>query len=73
MPMHSIWRVSLLSNDNHTGLLDSLVTADKVMLAEAIRESLNDGGLVGFGFIPRLIFGSRSKAHRIVWDQGEQN
>jgi predicted Zn-dependent peptidase len=65
--------VSLLSNDNHTGLLDSLVTADKVMLAEAIRESLNDGGLVGFGFIPRLIFGSRSKAHRIVWDQGEQN
>ena len=61
--------VALLYNKYGTGFLDSLTSAHKVLGAGAMRASLNDGGGVGFAFMPKIPFGSRKKAGEMVWKQ----
>jgi predicted Zn-dependent peptidase len=61
--------MALLYNKYGTGLLDSLTSTHQVMLAGAMRGALNDGGAIGFGFVPNLPFGSRKKAGKKVWSQ----
>ncbi len=64
--------VALLYNKYGTGFLDSLTSAHKVLFAGAMRASLNDGGGVGFAFVPKIPFGSRMKAGKMVWEQIER-
>ena len=64
--------VALLYNKYGTGFLDSLTSAHKVLEAGAMRASLNDGGGVGFAFVPKIPFGSRKKAGKMVWEQIEK-
>lgn len=64
--------MSLLSNDNETGMLDSLSTAHKVMAALGENFAFNDAGAVGVLVIPRLPFGSKRKAERLCWQQIER-
>ena len=59
----------LLSNDNETGMLDSLRTAHKVMFALSENFSLNEAGVVGLLVIPKIPFGSKKKAERLCWQQ----
>lgn len=62
--------MSLLSNDSGTGLLDSLEHAHKVMGVMAGMIGLSgDDDLVGYGYIPRLPFGSKKKAARLSREQ----
>ncbi|MCR5680553.1 MAG: insulinase family protein [Prevotella sp.] len=62
----------LLSNDNQTGLLDSLRTAHKVMFALSENFALNEAGAVGLVVIPKIPFGSKKKAERLCWQQIER-
>lgn len=57
----------MLSNPSHTGLLDSLDNAGKVMAAMAGSYYFKDFGAFGFGFVPNLPFGSKKKASRLCW------
>lgn len=59
----------LLSNDDETGLLDSLENENKVMMAKALTYHFKYTGLAGFGFIPSLPFGSKKKADRLCREQ----
>lgn len=59
----------LLSNDDETGLLDSLENENKVMMAKALTYHFKYTGLAGFGFIPNLPFGSKKKADRLCKEQ----
>ncbi len=62
--------MSLLSNDSGTGLLDSLEDAHKVMGVMAGMVGLSgDDDLMGYGYIPRLPFGSKKKAARLCREQ----
>lgn len=61
--------VSLLANSSGSGLLDSLGTAHKMLAAFAINESLDDAGILAFGYIPNLPFGNPSKAEKLCWKQ----
>ena len=62
----------LLSNDNATGMLDSLRTAHKMMFALSENFSLNEAGAVGLLVIPKIPFGSKKKAERLCWQQIER-
>jgi predicted Zn-dependent peptidase len=62
----------LLSNDNETGLLDSLRTTHKVMFALSENFALNEAGAVGLLVIPKIPFGSKKKAERLCWQQIER-
>ena len=62
----------LLSNDNETGLLDSLRTAHKVMFALSENFALNEAGAVGLLVIPKIPFGSKKKAEQLCWQQIER-
>ena len=62
----------LLSNDNETGMLDSLRTAHKIMFALSENFSLNEAGAVGLLVIPKIPFGSKKKAERLCWQQIER-
>ena len=62
----------LLSNDNETGMLDSLRTAHKVMFALGENFALNEAGAVGLLVIPKIPFGSKKKAERLCWQQIER-
>jgi predicted Zn-dependent peptidase len=62
----------LLSNDNETGMLDSLRTAHKVMFALSESFSLKEAGAVGLLVIPKIPFGSKKKAERLCWQQIER-
>jgi len=64
--------MSLLTNDNGTGMLDSLRTAHKVLMAAGHRFALNDAGAVGLLAVPKLPFGSKKKAERLCWQQIER-
>ena len=64
--------MSLLTNDNGTGMLDSLRTAHKVMFAYGQRFALQEGGLAGLLIIPKLPFGSKKKAEQLCWQQIER-
>lgn len=59
--------MTMLSNPSHTGLLDSLDNAGKVMAAMAGSYYFKDFGAFGFGFVPNLPFGSKNKAGRLCW------
>ena len=62
----------LLSNDNETGMLDSLRTAHKVMFALSENFALKEAGAVGLLVIPKIPFGSKKKAERLCWQQIER-
>lgn len=62
----------LLTNDNQTGLLDSLHTAHKVMFAIGENFAMNDAGAVGLLVIPKIPFGSKKKAEQLCWQQIEK-
>lgn len=66
--------VPLLSNRSKTGMIDSLVTAGKLFYAMGIDKGYNfkDFSAYGFGFVPRLPFGSRKKAERLCLEQVEK-
>ena len=64
--------MSLLTNDNQTGMLDSLRTAHKVMMALGQNFALNEAGAVGLLVIPKLPFGSKKKAEQLCWQQIER-
>ena len=64
--------MSLLTNDNQTGMLDSLRTAHKVMMAVGERFAFNEAGAVGLLVIPKIPFGSKKKAERLCWQQIER-
>lgn len=61
--------MSMLTNDNETGMLDSLRTAHKVMMAAGQRFAFNEAGAVGLLAIPKLPFGSKKKTERLCWQQ----
>ena len=64
---------SLLTNSFSSGLLDSLMTSHKVMLAAAMRVPLfNEMGIVGYAIVPTIPFGSVSKAEKICRAQIEK-
>ena len=62
----------LLTNDNETGMLDSLRTAHEVMFALSENFALNEAGAVGLLVIPKIPFGSKKKAERLCWQQIER-
>ena len=62
----------MLSNDNGTGMLDSLRTAHQVMMAISENFSMNEAGAVGLLVIPNVPFGSKKKAERLCWEQIER-
>ena len=64
--------MSLLTNDNETGMLDSLRTAHKVIFAIGQNFAFNEAGAVGLLIIPKLPFGSKKKAERLCWQQIER-
>lgn len=55
---------SMLTNDEKTGLIDSLATSGRLLFAQGMGYSFKDFSAWGFGFVPRLPFGSRKKAER---------
>lgn len=61
--------MQLLSNSSKSGMLDSLETAGKVMAAQAMGYNMKDCGVVGFGAVPNLIFGSKKHAEKLLWQQ----
>lgn len=59
--------MSLLSNSSGTGLLDSLEHAHKVMgVMAGVVGLTGDDDLIGYGYVPRLPFGSKRKADRMT-------
>lgn len=60
---------SLLANTSETGLLDSLSNENKVMFAKAGGFDFKDFSVFGFGYVPRIPFGSKKRADRLCWEQ----
>lgn len=64
---------SLLTNSFSSGLLDSLTTNHKVLLAAASRVPLfNEMGIVGYAIVPSIPFGSLPKAEKLCREQVEK-
>ena len=64
---------SLLSNSFSSGLLDSLITNHKVLMAGASRVPLfGEMGIAGYMVIPSIPFGSLSKSEKLVREQIEK-
>ena len=64
---------ALLSNTFSSGLLDSLTTNHKVLMATAARVPLfNEMGIAGYVIIPSIPFGSLPKAEKLVREQVEK-
>ncbi|MBP3202398.1 MAG: insulinase family protein [Bacteroidales bacterium] len=64
---------SLLTNSFSSGLLDSLASNHKLLMAAASRVPLfNEMGVVGYAIVPSLPFGSLSKAEKICREQVEK-
>ena len=60
----------LLTNGFSSGLMDSLVTGHKMLLAGAMRVPMfNEMGIAGFAVVPNLPFGSLPKAEKLCWEQ----
>ncbi len=60
----------LLTNSFGSGLMDSLVTGHKMLLAGAQRIPMfNEMGIVGFAVVPTIPFGSLPKAEKLCWEQ----
>ena len=64
--------ISLLSNENETGMLDSLRHAHKVYVAMAQRAAMHDGGAIIIGVVPKIPFGSKHLAMRLCNKQIER-
>lgn len=64
--------MSLLTNSNKTGLLDSLETSHKVMAVIGQSMIMRNVGAVIIGVIPKLPFGSKKKAEKMVMEQVER-
>lgn len=60
---------SMLTNEEKTGLIDSLVTSSRLLFARGMGYSFKDFSAWGFGFVPRLPFGSRKKAEKRCLEQ----
>ena len=61
---------ALLTNSFSSGLLDSLATNHKVLMAAASRVPLfNEMGIVGYMIVPSIPFGSLPKAEKICREQ----
>lgn len=60
---------ALLTNENETGLLDSLGNHNLVLGAAAMTMAHNEAGLMLVGAVPNLPFGSKKKAMRLVTEQ----
>lgn len=60
---------SMLTNEEKTGLIDSLVTSSRLLFARGMGYSFKDFSAWGFGFVPRLPFGSRKKAEKRCQEQ----
>lgn len=60
---------SMLTNGDKTGLIDSLASSSSLMFAMGMGYDFKDFSAWGFGFVPRLPFGSRKKAERMCFDQ----
>lgn len=60
---------SMLTNEDKTGLIDSLTTNGKVLFAMGMGYDFKDFSAWGFGFVPRLPFGSRKKAEKKCFEQ----
>lgn len=63
---------SMLTNEEKTGLIDSLVTSSRLLFARGMGYSFKDFSAWGFGFVPRLPFGSRKKAEKRCLEQIEK-
>lgn len=64
--------MGLLSNDNGSGLVDSLMSHHKLMYTMAGAESITltkEVGLMGLLAVPKLPFGTKRKAERLLWEQ----
>lgn len=59
----------LLSNENKTGLLDSLTLSFKIEEALAMRTALNGIGFLAVATIPNIPFGSKEKAEALCWKE----
>lgn len=59
---------SMLTNDDRTGLIDSLTNKGKLMFAAGMGYDFKDFSAWGFGFVPK-IFGSRKKAEALCFKQ----
>ena len=60
---------SMLTNEEKTGLIDSLVTSSRLLFARGMGYSFKEFSAWGFGFVPRLPFGSRKKAEKRCLEQ----
>ncbi|MGN1253293.1 MAG: M16 family metallopeptidase [Prevotella sp.] len=60
---------SMLTNEEKTGLIDSLMTSSRVLFATGMGYNFKDFSAWGFGFVPRLPFGSRKKAEKLCLEQ----
>lgn len=60
---------SLLANASETGLLDSLSNENLLMFAKAGGFDFKDFSVFGFGYVPRIPFGSKKNADRLCWEQ----
>lgn len=60
---------SMLTNADRTGLIDSLVTSGRLLFATGMGYNFKDFSAWGFGFVPRLPFGSRKKADLLCMRQ----
>ena len=64
---------SLLSNSFSSGLLDSLITNHKVLMAGASRVPLfGEMGIAGYMVVPSIPFGSLPKSEKLVREQVEK-
>ncbi len=59
----------LLTDESGSGLLDSLANSHKVMMATAVNTSFDDAGLMLFGYVPNIPFGSEKKAMQMCQEQ----
>lgn len=65
--------LSLLSNDSETGLLDSLVNENRLLVTVAIVfDGTEDAGLGAIAYMPNIPFGSRKKALAMCDEQIER-
>ena len=64
--------LQLLTNESGSGLLDSLGNAHKVLFAGAFNESFDDAGLMLFGYVPNIPFGSEKKAMQMCVNEIEK-
>lgn len=64
--------MSLLSNKNQTGLIDSLVNTHKILLGIGTRTAMKRAGAIIIGAIPKIPFGSKRKAERLCMEQVER-